>query len=112
MKDHSVDSKETSRKEDRHLPDVIAEYQIRQAKTAELALYVRTGIDVALTTLFGQAQLLLREELSATARRRIAAIAQQAASIRDAAALLGEIEAPHDDVVDVDKTQISVASGC
>ena len=56
--------------------------------TAELAARVRHEINNPLTGLIGQAQLLLREDLSDVARRRILTIEQLANRIRDTVAEL------------------------
>lgn len=66
----------------------------RQSEAARLASRVRHEINNALTGLVGQTQLLLREELSETARRRVQAVEQLAARIRDAAAELRTLETP------------------
>lgn len=68
------------------------EYEARLAKIIELAGRVRHEINNPLTGLLGQTQLLLRENLSETARRRVQTIEQLAARIRDAAAQLREAQ--------------------
>jgi hypothetical protein len=47
-----------------------------------------------LTGVLGQAQLLLREELSESARRRVVTIEQLAGRIRDTVAQLREVQRP------------------
>jgi signal transduction histidine kinase len=64
----------------------------RLAEAARLAARVRHEINNALTGLVGQTQLLLREELSEKARRRVHAVEQLAARVRDAAAELRALE--------------------
>lgn len=73
---------------------VIAEYEARLTEFAELAAHVRHEINNPLTGLIGQAQLLLREELSDGARRRLQTIEQLANRIRDTVAALREIQLP------------------
>ena len=68
--------------------------EARLAEYAALAAHVRHEINNPLTGLIGQAQLLLREELSATARRRVETIEQLANRIRDTVASLREIQTP------------------
>jgi signal transduction histidine kinase len=71
-----------------------AECEARLAEYAELAARVRHEINNPLTGLIGQAQLLLREELSDSARRRVETIEQLANRIRDTVASLREIQQP------------------
>lgn len=66
----------------------------RLTEYAALAAHVRHEINNPLTGLIGQAQLLLREELSDTARRRVETIEQLANRIRDTVASLREIQTP------------------
>ncbi len=68
--------------------------EARLTEFAELAAHVRHEINNPLTGLIGQAQLLLREELSDTARRRVPTIEQLANRIRDTVASLREIQTP------------------
>ncbi|HEX8188775.1 MAG TPA: histidine kinase dimerization/phospho-acceptor domain-containing protein [Pyrinomonadaceae bacterium] len=76
------------------LSRVVGECEARLAEYAELAAHVRHEINNPLTGLIGQAQLLLREELSDTARRRVQTIEQLANRIRDTVAALREIQNP------------------
>ena len=69
----------------------------RLAEAARLAARVRHEVNNALTGLVGQTQLLLREELSEKARRRVHTVEQLAARIRDAAAELRALEKPDGD---------------
>ena len=77
-----------------HVCRGVDEYEERLAEFAELAAHVRHEINNPLTGLIGQAQLLLREELSDTARRRVQTIEQLANRIRDTVASLREIQTP------------------
>jgi len=77
-----------------HLRRCAEECQARLAEFAELAAHVRHEINNPLTGLIGQSQLLLREELSDTARRRVKTIEQLANRIRDTVASLREIQTP------------------
>ena len=79
---------------DEQLSRVIGECEARLTEYAELAAHVRHEINNPLTGLIGQAQLLLREELSDTARRRVQTIEQLANRIRDTVASLREIQTP------------------
>ena len=71
-----------------------ADCEARMTEFAALAAHVRHEINNPLTGLIGQAQLLLREELSATARRRVETIEHLANRIRDTVASLREIQTP------------------
>ena len=82
-------------RDDEQLRRVVEEFEARLAEFAELAAHVRHEINNPLTGLIGQAQLLLREELSDTARRRVQTIEQLANRIRDTVASLREIQTPH-----------------
>ena len=73
---------------------VVVECEARLTEYAELAAHVRHEINNPLTGLIGQAQLLLREELTDTARRRVQTIEQLANRIRDTVASLREIQTP------------------
>jgi signal transduction histidine kinase len=79
---------------EQQLRRAVAERDARLAEFAELAARVRHEINNPLTGLIGQAQLLLREELSETARRRVQTIEQLANRIRDTVASLREIQTP------------------
>ncbi len=72
----------------------LAECEARLEEFVALAARVRHEINNPLTGLIGQAQLLLREELSDTARRRVQTIEQLANRIRDTVASLREIQTP------------------
>ena len=76
------------------LSRVVGECVARLTEYAALAAHVRHEINNPLTGLIGQAQLLLREELSDTARRRVQTIEQLANRIRDTVASLRDIQTP------------------
>ncbi len=75
--------------------DASSEYEERLVEFADLAAHVRHEINNPLTGLIGQAQLLLREELSETARRRVQTIEQLASRIRDIVAELRAVQRPN-----------------
>lgn len=81
-------------KEER-LQALLAEHEAKLVEIAELVANVRHEINNPLTGVIGQAQLLLREELSPTARRRVETIEQLAGRIRDTVARLREVQRPH-----------------
>jgi two-component system NtrC family sensor kinase len=80
--------------EEQQLRRAVAERDARLSEFAELAARVRHEINNPLTGLIGQAQLLLREELSDAARRRVQTIEHLANRIRDTVASLREIQTP------------------
>ncbi|HKZ77748.1 MAG TPA: histidine kinase dimerization/phospho-acceptor domain-containing protein [Pyrinomonadaceae bacterium] len=61
---------------------------------AELVARVRHEINNPLTGLLGQAQLLLRDELSEKARKRVETIEELATRLRDIVAQLREVQRP------------------
>ena len=83
--------------EEERLRALVAEYEARLAEFAQLAARARHEVNNPLTGLIGQAQLLLREDLSETARRRVQTIEQLANRIRDTVASLREIQLPRPD---------------
>ncbi|MGB7924543.1 MAG: histidine kinase dimerization/phospho-acceptor domain-containing protein [Pyrinomonadaceae bacterium] len=80
---------------EQQLRALIAQHETRLTEVADLVAHVRHEINNPLTGVIGQAQLLLREELSATARRRVETIEQLAGRIRDTVAQLREVQRPH-----------------
>ena len=76
------------------LRSLIAEHEAKLTEIADLVAHVRHEINNPLTGVIGQAQLLLREELSSTARRRVETIEQLAGRIRDTVAQLRVIQRP------------------
>ncbi len=73
---------------------IVAGYEARLNEVAELIARVRHEINNPLTGVLGQAQLLLREELTEKARKRAETIEELAIRIRDIVALLRQIQKP------------------
>ena len=73
---------------------VVADYEARLDEIAELIARVRHEINNPLTGVLGQAQLLLREELSDKARKRAQVIEELAIRLRDTVAQLRQIQKP------------------
>ncbi|HEX3559358.1 MAG TPA: histidine kinase dimerization/phospho-acceptor domain-containing protein [Pyrinomonadaceae bacterium] len=94
MSEHEAPPSEAVAREAERLRGLVAEYEARLAEFAKLAARARHEINNPLTGLIGQAQLLLREELSDAARRRVQTIEQLANRIRDTVASLREIQMP------------------
>lgn len=76
------------------LRDVIRDYEKRIAEAAELVAHVRHEINNPLAALLGQAQLLLREDLSEKSRRRAETIESQAKRIEEIVGQLRAVQAP------------------
>jgi signal transduction histidine kinase len=79
---------------EQRLRSLIAEHEAKLVEIADLVAHVRHEINNPLTGVLGQAQLLLREELSPTARRRVETIEQLAGRIRDTVAQLRDVQRP------------------
>jgi signal transduction histidine kinase len=79
---------------EQRLRSLIAEHEAKLAEIAGLVAHVRHEINNPLTGVIGQAQLLLREELSPSARRRVETIEQLAARIKDTVAQLRDVQRP------------------
>ena len=73
---------------------VIADYEARLEEIAELIARVRHEINNPLAGVLGQAQLLLREELTEKARKRAQTIEQLAIRLRDIVGQLRQIQKP------------------
>jgi signal transduction histidine kinase len=89
-----VDDPQQQSGTEQQLRSLLAEQEARLTEVAELVAHVRHEINNPLTGVLGQAQLLLREELSESARRRVVTIEQLAGRIRDTVAQLREVQRP------------------
>jgi signal transduction histidine kinase len=86
---------QTPRPEDvARLQATVAEHEKKLTEAAELVAHVRHEINNPLAALLGQAQLLLREELSEKVRRRAETIEAQAKRIQEIVAELRIIQSP------------------
>ena len=77
--------------------DQIAQYRLKLEETAALVARIRHEINNPLTGVLGQAQLLLREDLSERSRKRVQTIEDLALRLRDVVAQLREVQRPGDD---------------
>jgi signal transduction histidine kinase len=93
MSEEKPDSDQTEPNEQR-LRSLVAEHEAKITGIADLVAHVRHEINNPLTGVIGQVQLLLREELSPTARRRVETIEQLAVRIRDTVAQLRDVQRP------------------
>jgi signal transduction histidine kinase len=76
------------------LQAAVAEQEKKLTEAAELVARIRHEINNPLAALLGQAQLLLREDLSEKARRRAETIEAQAKRIQEIVAELRVIQSP------------------
>jgi len=74
--------------------DLIAQYRLKLEETAALVARIRHEINNPLTGVLGQAQLLLREDLSERSRKRVQTIEDLALRLRDIVAQLREVQRP------------------
>ena len=72
----------------------IVQYEAQLDQIAEMVARVRHEINNPLTGVLGQAQLLLREDLSERARKRVETIESMAIRLRDIAAELRQVQKP------------------
>ena len=72
----------------------IAAYEAQLGEIADMVARVRHEINNPLTGVLGQAQLLLREDLSDKARKRVETIEGMAIRLRDIAAELRQVQKP------------------
>jgi signal transduction histidine kinase len=76
------------------LRTVVQDYEKKLSEAAELVAHVRHEINNPLAALLGQAQLLLREDLSEKSRRRAETIESQAKRIEEIVGQLRAVQAP------------------
>ena len=72
-------------------------YRTRLNEVAELVAHIRHEINNPLTGVLGQAQLLLREDLSDRARKRAQTIEELAIRLRDIVGQLRDVQKPNGD---------------
>jgi signal transduction histidine kinase len=76
------------------LRNLVSEYEQRMDEIADIVSRVRHEINNPLTGVLGQAQLLLREDLSERARKRAETIEQLALRLTDIVAELRQVQKP------------------
>lgn len=94
---------ESTDSDQQHLRALVKELESKLDEIIELIAHVRHEINNPLTGVIGQAQLLLREELSPTARRRVETIEQLSGRIRDTVAQLREVQRQQSHTADNEK---------
>lgn len=72
--------------------DLATKYRLRLEEVTDLVARIRHEINNPLTGVLGQAQLLLREDLSDRARKRAQTIEQLAIRMRDIVAQLRDVQ--------------------
>jgi signal transduction histidine kinase len=92
--DNSEENAPTSSDEREEFRALATSYEKKLAEVAELITRVRHEINNPLTGVLGQAQLLLREDLSDRARKRAETIEEMAIRIRDIVSELRKIQKP------------------
>lgn len=78
--------------EEEKMRALLARHEARLIEIANLVAHVRHEINNPLTGVFGQAQLLQRESLSPSMRRRVEIIEQLAVRIKDTVAILNDVQ--------------------
>ena len=81
-------------KSETELRALVTDYENRVNEITELVAHVRHEINNPLTGVLGQAQLLLREELSEKVRKRVETIEELAIRLRDITAQLRQVQKP------------------
>jgi signal transduction histidine kinase len=79
---------------DQRMRVLIADYEAKLDEIAEVIAHVRHEINNPLAGVLGQAQLLLREELTDKARKRAQTIEELALRLRDIVGQLRQIQKP------------------
>jgi len=74
------------------LRNLVADYETRIDEVAEVIARVRHEINNPLTGVLGQAQLLLREDLSEKTRKRVQTIEELAIRLRDIVGQLRQVQ--------------------
>ena len=100
--DRSVGEKSEDAEQE-HLRSIIAECEAKLTEMADLVARVRHEINNPLTGVLGQAQLLLREELTPSARKRAETIEQLASRIRETVAELRRVQRPREAQASLDE---------
>jgi len=95
--------KESSSSDDSE-QDQLAKYRLKLEETADLVARIRHEINNPLTGVLGQAQLLLREDLSERSRKRVKTIEDLALRLRDVVAQLREVQRPGSDSENSDQS--------
>jgi signal transduction histidine kinase len=90
------DEKQISSSKTDDIEDQLAKYRLKLEETADLVARIRHEINNPLTGVLGQAQLLLREDLSERSRKRAQTIEDLALRLRDIVGQLREVQRPAD----------------
>jgi signal transduction histidine kinase len=96
MTEHENEPSNASQPDHNAAQDQVAKYRLKLEQTADLVARIRHEINNPLTGVLGQAQLLLREDLSERSRKRVQTIEDLALRLRDVVAQLREVQRPSD----------------
>ena len=96
MTEHENEPSNSSQPDHNTDEDQVAKYRLKLEQTADLVARIRHEINNPLTGVLGQAQLLLREDLSERSRKRVQTIEDLALRLRDVVAQLREVQRPSD----------------
>lgn len=96
MTEHENEPSNSSQPDHNADEDQVAKYRLKLEQTADLVARIRHEINNPLTGVLGQAQLLLREDLSERSRKRVQTIEDLALRLRDVVAQLREVQRPSD----------------
>lgn len=96
MTEHENESSNSNQSDHDAAQDQVAKYRLKLEQTADLVARIRHEINNPLTGVLGQAQLLLREDLSERSRKRVQTIEDLALRLRDVVAQLREVQRPSD----------------
>jgi signal transduction histidine kinase len=94
MTEQDTDDNSPQGNSDESTRTLVEEYEAKLGEVAEVIARVRHEINNPLAGILGQAQLLLREELSEKARKRALTIEELALRLRDIVAQLRHIQKP------------------
>jgi signal transduction histidine kinase len=97
MTEHENEPSNSSQPDQNAAQDEVAKYRLKLEQTADLVARIRHEINNPLTGVLGQAQLLLREDLSERSRKRVQTIEDLALRLRDVVAQLREVQRPGSD---------------
>ncbi len=94
MTERTIRTKGAVPTSEQQLRALVADYETQLNDNADVIARVRHELNNPLTGVLGQAQLLLRDELSEKARKRVEIIEDLAMRLRDVVAELRQVQKP------------------
>ena len=94
MTERTIGSTGAGPTSEQQLRALVADYESQLNDNADVIARVRHELNNPLTGVLGQAQLLLRDELSEKARKRVEIIEDLAMRLRDVVAELRQVQKP------------------